>query len=133
MKRTQCFIIKINLSWCSFLFSISDENIDKETFLSLADSGSINFLTPKIGPRVKFRKRLKEYLKVMCSAYTNTLTFENTLVFLLFFKFTGAWTFILVLDEVFLQINVQKIMQYRDDRINAHVLSFQTTPQMKYF
>ncbi len=64
-----------------FSFSISDEGIDKETFLSLGDSGSINVLIPKIGPRVKFRKRLKEFLQVMCSnariPYTNT----NMLVF----------------------------------------------------
>lgn len=40
-----------------------DEGIDKDTFLSLGDSDSINILIPKIGPRVKFKKRLKENLQ----------------------------------------------------------------------
>lgn len=43
---------------------ISDEGIDKEMFLNLGDSIRINLLFPKIGPRVKFRKRLKDYLQV---------------------------------------------------------------------
>lgn len=43
---------------------ISDEGIDKETFLNLGDSIRINLLFPRIGPRVKFRKRLKDYLQV---------------------------------------------------------------------
>ncbi|KAM3598530.1 uncharacterized protein V6R79_019117 [Siganus canaliculatus] len=39
-----------------------EEGIGKETFLSLGESDDINDLIPKIGPRAKFRKGLKEYL-----------------------------------------------------------------------
>ncbi|XP_059203360.1 uncharacterized protein LOC131982778 isoform X2 [Centropristis striata] len=46
-----------------FIQRFEDESIDKETFLSLGDSDSISVLIPKIGPRVKFKKRLKEYLQ----------------------------------------------------------------------
>ncbi|XP_051243578.1 uncharacterized protein LOC127356108 isoform X4 [Dicentrarchus labrax] len=46
-----------------FIQRFEDEGIDKETFLSLGELGRINVLIPKIGPRVKFRKRLKEYLQ----------------------------------------------------------------------
>ncbi len=49
-----------------FFFFISDEAIDKETFLSLEESGNLSVLIPKMGPRVKFRKRLREYLEVKC-------------------------------------------------------------------
>ncbi|XP_049418332.1 uncharacterized protein LOC125880098 [Epinephelus fuscoguttatus] len=46
-----------------FVQKFEDEGIDKETFLSLGDSAGINALIPKVGPRVKFKKRLKEYLQ----------------------------------------------------------------------
>ncbi|XP_051797007.1 uncharacterized protein LOC127531520 isoform X1 [Acanthochromis polyacanthus] len=45
--------------------TFEEEGIDKETFLSLEESGSINVLIPQIGPRVKFRKRLREYLQAL--------------------------------------------------------------------
>ncbi|KAK2893848.1 hypothetical protein Q8A73_016332 [Channa argus] len=48
---------------CEVIQKFEDEDIDKETFLHLEESGSINILIPKIGPRVKFKKRLREYLQ----------------------------------------------------------------------
>ncbi|KAI3359835.1 hypothetical protein L3Q82_014190 [Scortum barcoo] len=45
-----------------------NEGIDKETFLSLRELRSINVFIPKIGPRVKFRKRLKEYLQAQTTS-----------------------------------------------------------------
>ncbi|XP_025762011.1 uncharacterized protein LOC102082017 isoform X2 [Oreochromis niloticus] len=47
-----------------FMQRFKDEGIDKETFLNLGDSIQLNLLFPRIGPRVKFRKRLKEYLQM---------------------------------------------------------------------
>lgn len=47
-----------------FMQRFKDEGIDKETFLNLGDSVQLNLLFPRIGPRVKFRKRLKEYLQM---------------------------------------------------------------------
>lgn len=62
-------VIKINV-----FILLPDRGIDKETFLNLGDSSSINAFIPKIGPRVKFRKRLKEYLQVRCFACTFLVT-----------------------------------------------------------
>ncbi|KAL3987097.1 organic solute transporter subunit alpha [Sarotherodon galilaeus] len=45
-----------------FMQRFKDEGIDKEAFLSL-ESSRINTLIPKIGPRVKFKRRLREYLQ----------------------------------------------------------------------
>ena len=101
---SQCVIIKIN----PFLLSISDEGIDKEIFLNLEDT-NINVLIPKIGPRVKFKRRLKEYLQVRFSTYI--LSFETL---------SWAWTSVLILNRIFLQRNVQKKgMQHIDCRITT--------------
>lgn len=52
---------------CLFvILFLLDQGIDKETFLSLEESGNLNDLIPRTGPRVKFRKRLREYLQVTC-------------------------------------------------------------------
>ncbi|XP_008284817.1 uncharacterized protein LOC103360717 isoform X2 [Stegastes partitus] len=50
-----------------------EEGIDKETFLSLEESGSISVLIPQIGPRVKFKKRLREYLQALNSRDGETM------------------------------------------------------------
>ncbi len=61
------YIVKVSQMFSMLsLYILSDEGIDKETFLSLEESGNLNDLIPKIGPRVKFRKRLREYLQVLC-------------------------------------------------------------------
>ncbi|XP_026016884.1 uncharacterized protein LOC113018025 isoform X1 [Astatotilapia calliptera] len=58
-----------------FMQRFKDEGIDKETFLNLGDSIRINLLFPKIGPRVKFRKRLKDYLQMeICHFVQEKLT-----------------------------------------------------------
>lgn len=63
----------IQYPWCEFHLNVCfpfllllDQGIDKETFLSLEESGNLNDLIPRTGPRVKFRKRLREYLQVTC-------------------------------------------------------------------
>ncbi|KAM3597487.1 uncharacterized protein V6R79_005250 [Siganus canaliculatus] len=55
--------------WClsELIKDFEEEGIGKETFLSLGESDDINDLIPKIGPRAKFRKRLKEYLAWNCT------------------------------------------------------------------
>ena len=45
---------------------ISDENIDKESLLLLDDQDINENLIPKLGPRVKFKRKLK-LLKVTCT------------------------------------------------------------------
>ncbi|XP_050929971.1 uncharacterized protein LOC108886169 isoform X2 [Lates calcarifer] len=60
------------------MFFISDEGIDKETFHSLEDSNTINVLIPKIGPRVKFRKQLREYLQTLKGKHTDTPEMMDT-------------------------------------------------------
>ncbi|KAM4531750.1 uncharacterized protein PAE49_023884 [Odontesthes bonariensis] len=58
--------------------TFQEEGIDKEAFLSLEESGSINALIPKIGPRVKFRKRLRDYLQNLKRGSDDTLEMMDT-------------------------------------------------------
>ena len=77
-----CDVVLINKQvFCLmiFFFFILDEGIDKETFLSLEESGNISDLIPKIGPRVKFRKRLREYLQVIMVLLYFTVFFQHSL------------------------------------------------------
>ncbi|XP_051243573.1 uncharacterized protein LOC127356108 isoform X2 [Dicentrarchus labrax] len=55
-----------------FIQRFEDEGIDKETFLSLEESGNLTELIPKTGPRVKFRKRFREYLQALKGRHTET-------------------------------------------------------------
>uniref|UniRef100_UPI003AAD5AFE nuclear GTPase SLIP-GC-like n=1 Tax=Centroberyx gerrardi TaxID=166262 RepID=UPI003AAD5AFE len=41
-----------------------DQGIEKESFLGLEQSGDINDLIPKIGPRTKFKNRLSAFLQI---------------------------------------------------------------------
>ncbi|XP_039681438.1 uncharacterized protein LOC120574969 isoform X1 [Perca fluviatilis] len=59
-----------NLS--ELIHRFEDEGIDKETFLILEESGNLNILIPKIGPRVKFRKKLREYLQALKRKHADT-------------------------------------------------------------
>ncbi|XP_035852374.1 uncharacterized protein LOC116059288 isoform X2 [Sander lucioperca] len=59
-----------NLS--ELIHRFEDEGIDKETFLILEESGNFNVLIPKIGPRVKFRKKLREYLQALKRKHADT-------------------------------------------------------------
>ena len=47
-----------------YISFISDEEIDEESFLFLKEKDFIN-LIPKIGPRSRFRKQHKAFLKVL--------------------------------------------------------------------
>ncbi|XP_072224612.1 uncharacterized protein [Leuresthes tenuis] len=58
--------------------TLQEEGIDKEAFLSLEESGSINTLISKIGPRVKFRKRLREYLQNLKRGNDDTVEMMDT-------------------------------------------------------
>ncbi|XP_031695583.1 uncharacterized protein LOC116377955 isoform X1 [Anarrhichthys ocellatus] len=71
---TQDFVHDKLTEWgfSDFIQRFEDEGIDKETFLSLGDLGSVNVLIPKIGQRAKFRKRLRDYLQ---SSSTETCNF----------------------------------------------------------
>ncbi|TDH02909.1 hypothetical protein EPR50_G00157500 [Perca flavescens] len=59
-----------NLS--ELIYRFEDEGIDKETFLILEESGNFKVLIPKIGPRVKFRKKLREYLQALKRKHADT-------------------------------------------------------------
>ncbi|CAG5897779.1 unnamed protein product [Menidia menidia] len=65
--RTSSFVQGKLTEWgfSELILRFQEEGIDKEAFLNLEELGNINTLIPKIGPRVKFRKRLKEYLQTL--------------------------------------------------------------------